>query len=150
MDRVTAEADVARGTFYRHFEGKDDLVRAYLERQRIARSRGGSARPRTSSFRLPTSLPPWRTASARRSAARSSGAVRSSTPRPSARTARALSIRRCCDTTPGSAGPCRQMSSPSYRWEVPPPPGGRAPWFPQLAPGGAPRCGASQGGESSS
>lgn len=26
-----AEAEVARGTFYRHFEGKDDLVRAYLE-----------------------------------------------------------------------------------------------------------------------
>jgi AcrR family transcriptional regulator len=31
VDRVMAEADVARGTFYRHFEGKDDLVRAYLE-----------------------------------------------------------------------------------------------------------------------
>ncbi|MCZ0991702.1 TetR/AcrR family transcriptional regulator [Streptomyces diastatochromogenes] len=30
VDRVMAEADVARGTFYRHFEGKDDLVRAYL------------------------------------------------------------------------------------------------------------------------
>ncbi len=26
-----AEADVARGTFYRHFNGKDDLVRAYLQ-----------------------------------------------------------------------------------------------------------------------
>ncbi|MFC5204175.1 TetR/AcrR family transcriptional regulator [Streptomyces kaempferi] len=31
VDRVMAEADVARGTFYRHFDGKDDLVRAYLE-----------------------------------------------------------------------------------------------------------------------
>ncbi|MFC4034964.1 TetR/AcrR family transcriptional regulator [Streptomyces polygonati] len=31
VDRVMAEADVARGTFYRHFEGKDDLVRGYLE-----------------------------------------------------------------------------------------------------------------------
>ncbi|MFG2881995.1 TetR/AcrR family transcriptional regulator [Streptomyces sp. NPDC048297] len=31
VDRVMAEADVARGTFYRHFQGKDDLVRAYLE-----------------------------------------------------------------------------------------------------------------------
>ncbi|MFE2585832.1 TetR/AcrR family transcriptional regulator [Streptomyces sp. NPDC059378] len=31
VDRVMAEADVARGTFYRHFGGKDDLVRAYLE-----------------------------------------------------------------------------------------------------------------------
>ena len=30
IDRVMAEADVARGTFYRRFEGKDDLVRAYL------------------------------------------------------------------------------------------------------------------------
>ncbi|MFF7580946.1 TetR/AcrR family transcriptional regulator (plasmid) [Streptomyces sp. NBC_01527] len=31
VDRVMAEADVARGTFYRHFDGKDDLVREYLE-----------------------------------------------------------------------------------------------------------------------
>ncbi|MGQ4601151.1 TetR family transcriptional regulator [Nocardia sp. R6R-6] len=31
VDRVMAEADVARGTFYRHFQGKDDLVCAYLE-----------------------------------------------------------------------------------------------------------------------
>ncbi|MER5603188.1 TetR/AcrR family transcriptional regulator [Streptomyces sp. NPDC002265] len=31
VDRVMAEADVARGTFYRHFDGKEDLVRAYLE-----------------------------------------------------------------------------------------------------------------------
>ncbi|MEV7325879.1 TetR/AcrR family transcriptional regulator [Streptomyces sp. NPDC093970] len=31
VDRVMAEADVARGTFYRHFDGKDDLVRAYLQ-----------------------------------------------------------------------------------------------------------------------
>ncbi|MGV9247713.1 TetR/AcrR family transcriptional regulator [Streptomyces sp. NPDC003710] len=31
VDRVMAEADIARGTFYRHFKGKDDLVRAYLE-----------------------------------------------------------------------------------------------------------------------
>jgi AcrR family transcriptional regulator len=31
VDRVMAEADVARGTFYRHFAGKDDLVRAYLD-----------------------------------------------------------------------------------------------------------------------
>lgn len=30
VDRVMAEADVARGTFYRYFEGKDDLARAYL------------------------------------------------------------------------------------------------------------------------
>ncbi|MFJ9352604.1 TetR/AcrR family transcriptional regulator [Streptomyces sp. NPDC101237] len=42
VDRVMAEADVARGTFYRHFDGKDDLVRAYLEatdqqiRERVA------------------------------------------------------------------------------------------------------------------
>jgi AcrR family transcriptional regulator len=31
VDRVMAEADVARGTFYRHFDGKEDLVRSYLE-----------------------------------------------------------------------------------------------------------------------
>lgn len=31
VDRVMAEAEVARGTFYRHFPGKDDLVRSYLE-----------------------------------------------------------------------------------------------------------------------
>ncbi|MFF3254086.1 TetR/AcrR family transcriptional regulator [Actinacidiphila glaucinigra] len=31
VDRVMAEADVARGTFYRHFAGKDDLVRGYLD-----------------------------------------------------------------------------------------------------------------------
>jgi AcrR family transcriptional regulator len=31
VDRVMAEAEVARGTFYRHFDGKDDLVRSYLE-----------------------------------------------------------------------------------------------------------------------
>ncbi|MFI9649379.1 TetR/AcrR family transcriptional regulator [Streptomyces sp. NPDC052040] len=31
VDRVMAEAEIARGTFYRHFEGKDDLVRACLE-----------------------------------------------------------------------------------------------------------------------
>lgn len=31
VDRVMAEADVARGTFYRHFDGKDDLVRGYLQ-----------------------------------------------------------------------------------------------------------------------
>ncbi|MCH5673990.1 TetR/AcrR family transcriptional regulator [Streptomyces gilvus] len=31
VDRIMAEAEIARGTFYRHFEGKDDLVRAYLE-----------------------------------------------------------------------------------------------------------------------
>ncbi|GGT38522.1 TetR/AcrR family transcriptional regulator [Streptomyces chromofuscus] len=31
VDRVMAEANVARGSFYRHFAGKEDLVRAYLE-----------------------------------------------------------------------------------------------------------------------
>ncbi|MER5604305.1 TetR/AcrR family transcriptional regulator [Streptomyces sp. NPDC002265] len=31
VDRVMAEAEVARATFYRHFDGKDDLVRAYLQ-----------------------------------------------------------------------------------------------------------------------
>ncbi|MDO0924987.1 TetR/AcrR family transcriptional regulator [Streptomyces sp. TG1A-8] len=30
VDRVMDEAEIARGTFYRHFQGKDDLVQAYL------------------------------------------------------------------------------------------------------------------------
>ncbi|SNT08434.1 TetR/AcrR family transcriptional regulator [Actinacidiphila glaucinigra] len=53
VDRVMAEADIARGTFYRHFDGKDDLVRGYLDatdqdiRARVAvaaeRTGGGAA-----------------------------------------------------------------------------------------------------------
>ena len=31
VDRIIAEAGVAKLTFYRHFPGKDDLVRAFLE-----------------------------------------------------------------------------------------------------------------------
>lgn len=31
VDRIIAEAGVTRATFYRHFAGKEDLVRAYLE-----------------------------------------------------------------------------------------------------------------------
>ncbi|MFF3946832.1 TetR/AcrR family transcriptional regulator [Streptomyces sp. NPDC001902] len=51
VDRVMAEADVARGTFYRHFAGKDDLVRAYLEatdqeiRDRITAAQTGIGSP---------------------------------------------------------------------------------------------------------
>lgn len=33
IDRVIAEAAVAKATFYHHFPAKDDLVRAYLEEQ---------------------------------------------------------------------------------------------------------------------
>ena len=33
VDRVIAESDVARVTFYRHFPAKDDLVVAYVQRQ---------------------------------------------------------------------------------------------------------------------
>ncbi|MFD7409335.1 TetR/AcrR family transcriptional regulator [Streptomyces sp. NPDC059866] len=45
VDRVMAEAEIARGTFYRHFEGKDDLVRAYLETtDQDIRDRIGAAR----------------------------------------------------------------------------------------------------------
>ncbi|TBN56097.1 TetR/AcrR family transcriptional regulator [Glaciihabitans arcticus] len=31
VDRIVAEAAVTRATFYRHFPGKEDLVRAYLD-----------------------------------------------------------------------------------------------------------------------
>jgi AcrR family transcriptional regulator len=31
IDRIIAEADIAKATFYNHFQGKDDLVVAYLE-----------------------------------------------------------------------------------------------------------------------
>jgi AcrR family transcriptional regulator len=33
VDRIVAEAGVTRATFYRHFPSKEDLVRAYLERE---------------------------------------------------------------------------------------------------------------------
>jgi AcrR family transcriptional regulator len=33
IDRIIAEAAVAKATFYHHFPGKDDLVRAYLQEQ---------------------------------------------------------------------------------------------------------------------
>ncbi|WP_329563085.1 TetR/AcrR family transcriptional regulator [Kitasatospora sp. NBC_01266] len=31
VDRIVTEADVTRATFYRHFPGKDELVRAYIQ-----------------------------------------------------------------------------------------------------------------------
>ncbi len=48
VDRVIAEAGVAKATFYHHFPSKDDLVRAYLEEQ-DARVRQAAA---------PTGAPP--------------------------------------------------------------------------------------------
>jgi AcrR family transcriptional regulator len=33
IDRIIAEAGVAKATFYKHFPAKDELVRAYLERE---------------------------------------------------------------------------------------------------------------------
>lgn len=33
VDRIIAEAGVAKATFYHHFSAKDELVRAYLERE---------------------------------------------------------------------------------------------------------------------
>ncbi|GAA3571183.1 TetR/AcrR family transcriptional regulator [Nonomuraea rosea] len=32
VDRLVAESEVTKATFYRHFSSKDDLVRAYIER----------------------------------------------------------------------------------------------------------------------
>jgi AcrR family transcriptional regulator len=47
VDRVLAEANVSRATFYRHFPSKDDLVVAYLRRvDELARAAAGE-RPRT-------------------------------------------------------------------------------------------------------
>ncbi|WP_202638195.1 TetR/AcrR family transcriptional regulator [Bailinhaonella thermotolerans] len=39
IDRIIAEAAVAKATFYHHFPAKDELVRAYLERE-FERQRG--------------------------------------------------------------------------------------------------------------
>src|SRR5262245_37020905 len=33
IDRIIAEASVAKATFYKHFPSKDDLVRAYIDEQ---------------------------------------------------------------------------------------------------------------------
>src|ERR1700726_4156804 len=40
VDRLVSEANVTRATFYRHFDGKDDLVTAYIKaRDREIRDR---------------------------------------------------------------------------------------------------------------
>ncbi|MFI7633238.1 TetR/AcrR family transcriptional regulator [Nonomuraea sp. NPDC049400] len=50
IDRIIAEAGVAKATFYHHFPSKDDLVRAYVEEQSslqrtvVATMRAGSPR----------------------------------------------------------------------------------------------------------
>jgi AcrR family transcriptional regulator len=36
VDRLVSDAGVTRATFYRHFPSKDDLVRAYIEREDVA------------------------------------------------------------------------------------------------------------------
>ncbi|MEV1175146.1 TetR/AcrR family transcriptional regulator [Nonomuraea sp. NPDC049784] len=52
IDRIIAEADVAKATFYHHFPSKDDLVRAYvaeqssLQRALVATMPAGSPRER--------------------------------------------------------------------------------------------------------
>jgi AcrR family transcriptional regulator len=46
VDRIIAEAGVAKATFYHHFPGKDDLVRAYVEEQsQIQRARAARLPP---------------------------------------------------------------------------------------------------------
>jgi len=49
IDRIIAEAGVAKATFYHHFPSKDDLVRAYVVEQ--------SSWQRTAAASLPTAAP---------------------------------------------------------------------------------------------
>ncbi|GHE91878.1 hypothetical protein GCM10017786_25560 [Amycolatopsis deserti] len=55
VDRVIEEAEVSRATFYRHFPGKEELVRAYLEREdeRIRARFAEAARSAESPAQLP-------------------------------------------------------------------------------------------------
>jgi AcrR family transcriptional regulator len=58
IDRIIAEAGVAKATFYRHFPAKDDLVRAYLQEQHRLQQqateqlRAGSASPHETLLRI--------------------------------------------------------------------------------------------------
>lgn len=58
IDRIIAEARVAKATFYHHFPAKDDLVRAYLQeqydqqRQAMAEVRTARAEPRETLLRI--------------------------------------------------------------------------------------------------
>jgi AcrR family transcriptional regulator len=57
IDRIIAEATVAKATFYHHFPAKDELVRAYLEaeyqRQRqVVEALRASAKPRTALVKI--------------------------------------------------------------------------------------------------
>jgi AcrR family transcriptional regulator len=47
IDRIIAEAGVAKATFYHHFPAKDDLVRAYLSEQ-LTRQRAAASSARVS------------------------------------------------------------------------------------------------------
>ncbi|MFD0635482.1 TetR/AcrR family transcriptional regulator [Catenulispora yoronensis] len=59
IDRIIAEADVAKATFYHHFTSKDDLAVAYLtdefERQRDAFEGVAGTEPNVSARRSPSS-----------------------------------------------------------------------------------------------
>ncbi|HEX2313164.1 MAG TPA: TetR/AcrR family transcriptional regulator [Thermomonospora sp.] len=47
VDRIIAEAGVAKATFYHHFPAKDDLVRAYLEDESARHRAAAAGLPRT-------------------------------------------------------------------------------------------------------
>ena len=60
IDRIIAEAGVAKATFYNHFPSKDDLVVAYIEEQdRLGRAAVVTDSSSGSTISPRTKLPGW-------------------------------------------------------------------------------------------